>query len=129
MFFPTKEMVLQIHARLIQESGGCAGLRDEGILDSCLIQPLNAFGGQDLYPNLLEKAAALGFFLVVNHPFVDGNKRIGQAAMEITFVLNGYEIEATVDEQEKLILDLASGILDKETFIQWVKNHLRPLSR
>ncbi len=129
MFFPTKEMVLQIHARLIQESGGSAGLRDEGILDSCLTQPLNAFGGQDLYPNLLEKAAALGFFLVVNHPFVDGNKRIGQAAMEITFVLNGYEIEATVDEQEKLILDLASGTLDKETFFRWVKHHLRPLSR
>lgn len=129
MFFPTKEMVLQIHARLIQESGGSDGLRDEGVLDSCLSQPLNSFGGQDLYPSLLEKAAMLGFFLVSNHPFVDGNKRIGHGAMEITLILNGYEIDATTDEQEKLILDLASGILDKETFFQWVKKHLRPLSR
>ncbi|MEL7534190.1 MAG: type II toxin-antitoxin system death-on-curing family toxin [Bacteroidota bacterium] len=128
MFFPTKEMVLQIHARLIQESGGSNGLRDEGGLDSCMAQPLNSFGGQDLYPSLLEKASMLGFLLVSNHPFVDGNKRIGHAAMEITFVLNGYEIAATTDEQEKLILDLASGTLDKETFFQWVKTHLRPLN-
>jgi len=129
MFFPTKEMVLQIHARLILESGGSKGLRDEGALDSCMAQPLNSFGGQDLYPSLLEKAAMLGFLLVSNHPFVDGNKRIGHAAMEMTLILNGYELKAMTDEQEKLILDLASGILDKETFYQWVKDHLHPLSR
>ncbi len=62
------------------------------------------FDGQELYPTLVEKAAALGFSLVTSHPFVDGNKRLGHAAMETFLLMNGHEIEASVDEQEDLIL-------------------------
>jgi death-on-curing protein len=76
--------VLELHRRLIDQSGGMAGIRDLGLLEASLAQPRQTFGGIDLYPELIEKAAALGFSLIQNHPFVDGNKRIGHAAMEIT---------------------------------------------
>jgi death on curing protein len=82
------------------------------------------FGGQDLYPTLAEKAAALGFSLVCNHAFVDGNKRVGHAAMETFLVLNGWELAAEVDEQEQIILRLAAGTLKREEFTVWVQSHL-----
>lgn len=84
-----------------------------------------AFGGQDLYPSLGEKAAVLGFCLVCNHPFVDGNKRVGHAAMETFLVLNGWELAAGVDEQEQLILRLAAGDLERDEFTTWVQSHLQ----
>jgi death on curing protein len=75
------------------------------------------------YPDILTKAAALCFFLVMNHPFVDGNKRVGHAAMETFLILNGFEIEASIDEQEKIILDLAAGKIGREKFTAWLNNH------
>ncbi len=83
------------------------------------------FGGQDLYPSLAEKAAALGFSLVGNHAFVDGNKRVGHAAMETFLVLNGWELAAGVDEQEQTIWRLAAGSLKREEFTFWVQSHLQ----
>jgi death-on-curing protein len=82
------------------------------------------FGGEDLYPTLLEKAAALSFSLIKNHPFVDGNKRIGHAALETFLLLNGKEIEASVDEQEATILSLAAGELDRSRFLEWLRSRL-----
>jgi len=82
------------------------------------------YDGHDLYPNLFEKAAILCFALVKNHPFIDGNKRIGHAAMETFLVLNGFELNSPLDEQENAILKLAGGELSKEKFIDWVKNNL-----
>ena len=83
------------------------------------------FGGEDLYPRFAEKAAALGFSLVCNHPFMDGNKRVGHAAMETFLVLNGQELAAPVDEQEQVILRLAGGELKREELVAWVESHLR----
>src|SRR5438105_15057603 len=83
------------------------------------------FGGQELYSSLAEKAAALGFSLVCNHPFLDGNKRVGHAALETFLVLNGWELVAGVDEQEQVILQLAAGILKREDFTAWVQSHLQ----
>ena len=85
------------------------------------------FGGEDLYPALVEKAAAIGFSLVMNHPFIDGNKRIGHAAMETFLVLNGHEIDAPVDEQEDVILRLAAGDLGRAEFIEWLGARITPL--
>lgn len=82
------------------------------------------FGGEDLYPTLIDKASALGFTLILGHPFVDGNKRVGHAAMATMLVLNGWEIDASVDEQEALILRLAAGELDREPFTQWLRSHV-----
>ena len=85
------------------------------------------FVGEDLYPTVVDKAAALGFSIVMNHPFIDGNKRTGHAAMETFLVLNGMEINASVDEQERVILALASGELGREEFVQWMKEHIKAI--
>jgi death on curing protein len=85
------------------------------------------FGGHDLYPTIVEKAAALGFSLIQNHPFVDGNKRTAHAAMETFLVLNGYQIEATVEEQEDMILKVAAGKSSREVFTEWLRQHLQSI--
>ena len=121
----TLEEVLELHRLALEQSGGLAGLRDLGGLDSALSQPQMAFGGQGLYPSLGEKAAALGFSLVCNHPFVDGNKRVGHAATETLLVLNGWELAAGVDEQEQVILGVAAGTLKRDEFTAWVRSHLQ----
>ncbi|GJD19688.1 hypothetical protein RIVM261_046440 [Rivularia sp. IAM M-261] len=117
--------VLSLHRQIINQSGGASGVRDLGALESAIAQPRMTFGGEDLYPTVVEKAAALGFSLVMNHPFVDGNKRIGHAAMETFLVLNGLEINASVDEQERVILQLASSEIEREVFVEWLKQHLK----
>jgi len=118
--------VLELHRRLIKQSGGLPGVRDQGQVEAALAQPRMAFGGADLYPTLIDKAAALAFALVRNHPFVDGNKRIGHAAMETFLVCNGHEIQASTDEQEALILELAAGWMLREAFTEWVRGYLVP---
>src|SRR5439155_24803806 len=95
-------------------------------LESAVAQPHMTFGGEELYPTVVEKASALGFSLVMNmnHPFVDGNKRIGHAAMETFLVLNGFEINASVDEQERVISQLAASELDRDEFTKWLHVHI-----
>ena len=114
----TEDEVIDLHDRLIQQSGGSAGLRDPGALQSSLAQPMMTFAGTDLYPALADKAAALGWLLISNHPFVDGNKRIGHAAMETFLVCNGHELSAAVDEQEATILSVAAGEMKLDAFTQ-----------
>ena len=116
--------LLQLHQLLLDQSGGMAGIRDLGALEAALAQPRMTFGGSELYPGVAEKAAALGYSLIMNHPFVDGNKRAGHAAMEVFLVLNGYEFQATVDEQERTILQVASGELGRDAFTAWLQAHL-----
>lgn len=116
--------VLDLHRMILEQSGGMAGVRDLGALESAVAQPCMTFGGQDLYPNLADKASSLAFSLVMNHAFVDGNKRIGHAAMETFLVLNGWEVDATEDEQEQVFLQLAAGTLARESFTEWLKVHL-----
>jgi death-on-curing protein len=122
----TLDQVLRLHARIIETSGGGAGLRDLGRLQSALAQPLASYDGEDLYPDVISKAAALGYSLIQGHPFLDGNKRIGHAAMEVTLILNGYKIDARVDEQETIVLGVASGDIDHESFHTWVRSVARP---
>ncbi len=108
----------------MEQSGGLSGVRDLGALESALAQPRMTFGGIDLYPTVVEKASALGFSLIKNHPFVDGNKRTGHAAMEVFLLLNACEINAKVDDQEKIILRVAGGGLEREEFTDWLKAHI-----
>lgn len=119
--------VLKLHGLIIAESGGSAGLRNLGMLESALGQPRQTFGGEDLYPSLPSKAAALGFSLIMNHPFIDGNKRIGHAAAEAVLMLNGLELAAGVDEAEAEILAVAAGRRTREEFRKWVEKHVRPI--
>jgi death-on-curing protein len=104
------------------------GLLDHGALESAVAQPRMTFEGQELYRTIPEKAAALGFSLIPNHPFVDGNKRTGHAAMETFLVLNGHEIKATVDEQQTALLRVASSDMKREAFLEWLREHIIPLS-
>jgi death-on-curing protein len=120
--------VVELHRRLLEATGGAAGIRDLGALESALAQPKVTLAGSDLYPTLAEKAAALCFSLVGNHPFVDGNKRVGHAAMETFLVLNGVEIDAGLDDQERIMLDLAASRINRSQLVDWLRQHLRPLA-
>jgi death-on-curing protein len=116
--------VLFLHRRLIEQSGGTSGILDQNTLESALAQPRMTFESKELYPSLTEKAAALCYSLINNHPFVDGNKRIGHAAMEVFLVMNGYEIEAPIDEQEEIMLQLASGKMERSDFLDWLNDNI-----
>ena len=116
--------IIYIHSRIIAQSGGSYGLRDRGALESSVSQPLQSFGGNDLYAEIVDKAAAFAFFLASNHPFVDGNKRVAHAALAVTLRLNGYVLAAPIDEQERIMLRLASGELTRAEFSEWVNAHV-----
>ncbi len=127
MRFLTLGEVLALHRRILAESGGRAGVRDLGAIASALSQPRVSVEGQDAYPTLLEKAAALGFSLIRNHGFIDGNKRIAHAAMDVFLVLNGMEIRAPVDEQERFMLSLAAGEVSREALTEWLRSNVTDL--
>jgi len=116
--------VFELHDRIISSSGGSRGIRDISALESAVNQLRQTFDQKDLYPDIVTKAAALCFSLVMNHPFVDGNKRVGHAAMETFLILNGYEIISSVDEQERVMLDLASGKMSRINFSEWLNNQI-----
>lgn len=126
MRFLTLQEVLELHARVLEQSGGKPGLRDRDALESALAQPQMSFDGVDLYPGLVDKAVALGFSLINNHPFVDGNKRISHAALEVFLLLNGYEIAAAVDDQEATIFGLAAGTLGRDALAAWLPPWIIP---
>ncbi|MEP6591966.1 MAG: type II toxin-antitoxin system death-on-curing family toxin [Gemmatimonadota bacterium] len=117
--------VLDLHRRVMEASGGATGLRDLGLLEAAIAQPRQSFAGSELYPTMSDKAAAIGFSLIQNHPFVDGNKRVGHAAMEVMLVLNGMELDAMIDESEQLILGVASGNIDRAGLTSWIALHMR----
>lgn len=123
IYYLTLAEVLSLHSRLMEQSAGDLGIRDLGLLESAVAQPRMTFGNEDLYPTILDKAVALGFSIIMNHPFVDGNKRTGHAAMETFLILNGREINASVDEQEDVILAVVSGRIGREVFVEWLGQH------
>lgn len=126
MRYLTLEEVLELYHRIVEQSGGSAGISNMGGLESAIAQPQMTFAGEELYPTIVEKASALGFSLIKNHPFMDGNKRIGHAAMEVFLVLNGFEINAALDEQEQVIWQVASGELGRDKFTEWLRNQIVP---
>jgi death on curing protein len=117
--------VVDLHHALLEQTGGATGIRDIGLLESALAQPMATFDGSDLHPTLAGKAAALGFSLAMNHAFVDGNKRVAHAAMEVFLLLNGAELTAEIDEQEKLMLSLAAGQVPREELAAWIEKHVQ----
>lgn len=119
----TKEQILSIHSSLIAATGGTDGIRDNGLLESALGAPFQTFDGNDLYPALIQKAAHFGYSLVANHPFVDGNKRIGVHAMLVFLALNGVEIECTQTELVEIGLSLANGSIDADELTVWLSLH------
>ncbi len=124
MRYLTLNEVLEFHRELILKFGGSSGIRDMGALESAIAQPRMTFGGEDLYPTIIEKAVVLGYSIIKNHPFIDGNKRTGHAAIEIFLVLNGREIKASTDDQEQVILQVAAGELSREELEKWLRLNL-----
>ena len=123
----TKEQVLLLHKCIYERYGGSYGVRDEGLLDSALEAPFQTFAGQDLYPEDMDKIVRFGYGLIGNHPFHDGNKRIGALAMLTLLELNGYSIDSTNKEFADIIYAVASGSegKDYEELLNWVKEHTR----
>ncbi|MBQ7520043.1 MAG: type II toxin-antitoxin system death-on-curing family toxin [Clostridia bacterium] len=119
----TKRQILLLHQQLIDATGGTAGLRDEGLLDSAFHAPFQEFQSVALYPTVQQKAARLGFGLVKNHPFVDGNKRIGAHAMLVLLALNGIELAYSQQELSDLFLALAAGSAGYDQLLNWILNH------
>lgn len=124
MKFLSKQQILQLHEMLIAQSGGTPEIRDDGLLDSALNTPFQSFGDTELYPSLLEKAARLGYGLIKNHPFVDGNKRIGTHAMLVFLAINNAELSYSNDELIRLILGIAAGEYDDKHLLNWLQQHL-----
>jgi death-on-curing protein len=124
MRYLTLSEVVELHRLVLAATGGAPGIRDLGALESAAAQPRASFGGDDLHPTLIEKAGALGFALAQGHPFVDGNKRVAHAAMATFLLLNGADIGATVDEQERLMLDIASGRVSRPELVEWLREHV-----
>ncbi len=119
----TKAQIINLHRLLIQEMGGSKGVRDKGSLDSALNVPFQTFEGEDLYKTVQAKAAKLGFLLINNHPFIDGNKRTGILAMLTFLEINGIEIKCRDDELVSLGLGVADGSISNKSLLDWIIEH------
>lgn len=119
----SKNQVTALHSALIREFGGIDGIRDEGLLESALAAPFQTFGGEPVYPSLQAKAAQLGFGLIRNHPFVDGNKRIGAHTMLVFLAMNGIELRYEQQELIDIVLSVAAGQIDRQGLLQWILDH------
>jgi death on curing protein len=135
--FLNRYEILLIHANQIELYGGSAGIRDEGLLASAIAQPEAVFGGQYLHDSLAAQAAAYLLHLVKNHPFIDGNKRVGTATALVFLDINGYELDPALDDLdsssqqtrlETAVIRVASGTMTKEELTLFIHTHLRPLS-
>jgi death on curing protein len=119
--------IVELHRKSIIDFGGSQGIRDSGLLESAIARPFQTYGGEDLYPTVFEKAAALGESLVINHPFVDGNKRTGMLAMLSLLIESGYRFTASADELYDFIINISTGSLSFEAIVEWLKKSTEKL--
>ena len=119
----SKDKVLLLHKLIAEETGGSVGIRDEALLESALENAFSGFGGQEFYPSKEEKGARLGYTLISNHAFVDGNKRIGIYVMLTFLEINGIRLDCTNDEIVEVGLAVASGAMDYDALLKWVRSH------
>lgn len=119
----SKKQIIMLHSQLISETGGTDGIRDEGLLDSAISAPFQSFAGTEIYPSIQQKAARLGYGLVKNHAFIDGNKRIGAHAMLIFLVLNKIDLDYMQDELSGIFLKIAAGEITQDDLLEWIITH------
>ena len=126
----TVDQVIEMHEKALQiPPGGLEGLRSDHALMSAVFQPQTTVFGEDAYPTVPEKAAAYAFLLSEGHPFVDGNKRTAAFALTVFLDLNGYELwESDPEELSRMLIELASDVIDQSEFFGWVVNHARPIT-
>lgn len=114
--------ILAIYNEVINETGGSEGIRDIGLLESAIARPQSGFAGEEFYPDVFSKAAALGHSIIRNHPFVDGNKRTGYMVMRLFLNVNGYDLKAPLKEKYKFVIEIAQN-MKEESIAQWLKRH------
>lgn len=119
------EQVLAAHTELIKRYGGSQDVRDRGLLESAVFRPQASAFGQEAYSTLFEKCAVLGYSLIQNHPFLDGNKRTGFAAMHLMLLINGYDLTSTATEEVEMTENVASGKMHESEIALWLKEHSR----
>ena len=119
----SKDKVLLLHRLIAEETGGSMGVRDEGLLESALESTFSGFGGQEFYPSKEEKGARLGYALISNHAFVDGNKRIGVYIMLTFLEVNGIRLTCSDEELVQIGLSVADGSMGYEQLLAWVREH------
>jgi death on curing protein len=123
----TKEIILQLHEFSIRKYGGGAGIRDVEGMESAIARPYQTFGGEELYPDPYSKAAAIGESIIVNHPFVDGNKRTGFLAMLAILESEGLEITVSNEQIYSFVINISTGSFRFDEILQWLKANTRPL--
>ncbi len=121
------DVVLKVHLLIINKYGGTHGLRDRGNLESALARPFATFDGIDLYPSPIEKASAIFESLIINHPFIDGNKRTAFVMMRILLHLNNYKIISSEDELYNFIISAAKGDFEFSTIREWLGNNTKEI--
>ena len=119
----TKEKILLLHQIMAQATGGSIGVRDEALLESALENAFSGFGGQEFCPTKEEKGARLGYSLISNHAFVDGNKRIGMYVMLTFLEVNGIRLECTNEDIVEVGLSVAAGTMGYDALLEWVREH------
>ena len=119
---PFKEVEL-LHRILIDKFGGSHGIRDKAALESAISRPFQTFDGNDLYPSVFEKAASLIESILVNHPFIDGNKRTGYTLLRLYLIQNGVDMNASPDNKYEFVINIASGSLKYEGILSWLKSN------
>lgn len=124
-YFLSLEQVLRIHASMVDAYGGAAGVRDMGLLQSAVAMPQASYGGQVLHPTVFDQAAAYLYHLVQNHPFLDGNKRIGAASALVFLAMNDVQIEGDEDGLVALTMSVASGGAGKDEIAEWLRGHVQ----
>ena len=123
----TKEEVLQIHEEVLKLHGGSSELREPGAPESAIARPYQTFGGEDLYPAYFKKGAAFSESIIMNHPFIDGNKRTGYVLMETMLRLHGYKISAPDEELYQFVIDISTGTKRFEEIVEWLKINSKTL--
>ena len=124
MIWVNVEDVVMIHSRIIEATGGLDGIRDKDGLAAAIAAPLQSFGGEDLFPTVIEKIARLGYGLAANHAFIDGNKRIGAMMMQLLLKWNGYRLNLQADELADMFISIADGEADERDLFKWIIRHL-----
>jgi death on curing protein len=125
--FLPKHIIIYFHQQIISLYGGTLGLRDEGLLDSALEQPRSMFDGSYLHDSLVKMAAAYGFHICNNHPFIDGNKRVALVAMDAFLQKNGFEISSSEKDVYEIMMKLASGTVTKTDLTDWLEANISKL--
>ena len=113
-----------LHKSLIEQFGGERGVRDENLLDLSLNSPFQTFGGEDLYKGNINKIVHLGFSLIKNHPFIDGNKRIGTHVMLVLLEINGYSLKYCQKELIEIIMSVSASEKTEKDLLEWTRNHI-----